>query len=64
MEFQGVHQAKISFLNYYSWINAKPNRYKENLTYTEISNEEISPTKLKNTEMPSKDDKMHIWHPY
>ena len=46
-EFQVMHQARISFLNYYSLIHAIPNRYKENLTYTEISDEELLPTKLK-----------------
>ena len=35
-EFQAMHQARISFLNYYSLIHAISNRYKENL-----------PTKLK-----------------
>ena len=46
-EFQGMHQAKISFLKYYSLIHTITNRYKENLTYTEISDEELLPTKLK-----------------
>ena len=46
-EFQGMHRAKIWFLNYYSLIHAIPNRYKENLTHTEISDEELLPTKLK-----------------
>ena len=43
-------------------------RYKENLTYTETSDEEILPTKFKKkqkkTQMPSKGSQMHIWHPY
>ena len=46
-EFQVMHRTRISFLNYYSLIHAIPNRYKENLTYTEISDEELLPTKLK-----------------
>ena len=34
-EFQGMHQARISFLNYCSLIHAIPNSYKE------ISDEEL-----------------------
>lgn len=47
-EFQEKYQTRLSYLNYYSLIHAIPYKYKENLTYKEILNEELYPPKLKN----------------